>query len=216
MKKKISLEDAAAMVKEGSTIMLGGFLGNGAPLQIIDAIVASGVKNLTVISNDTAFNGISWGKMIENKQVKKIIVSYVGANAASIDQMNSGELEVEFSPQGTLVERIRAKGAGLGGVLTPTGLNTVVEKGKQVINIDGKDYLLEKPISADLAIIGGSIVDETGNIYYKGTTQNFNPIMAMAADKVIVEAQEVVPVGKIEPECIHTPAIFVDYIYVKQ
>ncbi|NMB37127.1 MAG: CoA transferase subunit A [Bacteroidales bacterium] len=215
-KKNISLKDAVAMVKDGSTIMIGGFLGTGAPAQLVDALVESGVKDLTVIANDTVFDGKGWGRLIENRQVKKIIASYIGGNAASIDQMNSGETEVEFVPQGTLAERIRAKGAGLGGVLTPTGLDTVVEQGKERVTIDGKDYLLEKPLGADFALIGGSIVDESGNVFYRGTTRNFNPTMAQAADVVIVEAEKVVPVGELAPEAIHTPFIFVDYIYVKQ
>lgn len=216
MKKTISLKDAVAMVKDGATIMIGGFLGTGAPAQLVDALVESGVKDLTVIANDTVFDGKGWGKLIENRQVKKIISSYIGGNAASIDQMNAGETEVELVPQGTLAERIRAKGAGLGGVLTPTGLDTVVEKGKKRITIDGKDYLLEKPLGADFALIGGSVVDESGNVFYRGTTRNFNPTMAQAADVVIVEAEKIVPVGELAPEVIHTPFIFVDYIYVKQ
>lgn len=216
MKKTISLKDAVAMVKDGATIMVGGFLGTGAPAQLVDALVESGVKDLTVIANDTVFDGKGWGKLIENRQVKKIISSYIGGNAASIDQMNAGETEVELVPQGTLAERIRAKGAGLGGVLTPTGLDTVVEKGKKRITIDGKDYLLEKPLGADFALIGGSVVDELGNVFYRGTTRNFNPTMAQAADVVIVEAEKIVPVGELAPEVIHTPFIFVDYIYVKQ
>ncbi|MDD2595347.1 MAG: CoA transferase subunit A [Bacteroidales bacterium] len=216
MKKNISLHDAVSMVKDGATIMIGGFLGTGSPYQLVDALAESGVKDLTIISNDTVFDGKGWGKLIDNKQVRKVIASYIGSNSASIEQMNSGEMEIELAPQGTLAERIRAKGAGLGGVLTPTGLNTVIEKGKQVINVDGKDYLLEKPLGADFAFIGGSIVDESGNIFYRGTTRNFNPTMAQAADVVIVEAEKVVPVGELAPEAIHTPALFVDYIYVKK
>jgi acetate CoA/acetoacetate CoA-transferase alpha subunit len=216
MKKNISLKDAVAMVKDGATIMVGGFLGTGAPAQLIDALVESGVKDLTVIANDTVFDGQGWGKLIENRQVKKIIASYIGGNAASVNQMNAGEIEVEFVPQGTLAERIRAKGAGLGGVLTPTGLDTVVEHGKKRINIDGKDYLIEKPLGADFAFIGGSIVDESGNVFYRGTTRNFNPKMAQAGNVVIVEAEKLVPVGELSPEVIHTPSIFVDYIYVRK
>lgn len=216
MKKNISLHDAVAMVKDGSSIMVGGFLGTGSAKQLIDALAESGVKDLTIICNDTVFNGQGWGKLLDNHQVKKVVATYIGGNSVSIDQMNSGEIEMELVPQGTLAERIRAKGAGLGGILTPTGLHTVIEKGKQVINVDGKDYLLEKPLGADFAFIGGSIVDESGNVFYKGTTQNFNPMMAQAAKTVIVEAEKVVPVGELAPEVIHTPALFVNYIYVKQ
>ncbi len=216
MKKEISLDQAVSMVKDGMTVMVGGFLGVGAPLQIMDALAESGVRNLTVICNDTAFPDKSLGKLVVNKQIKKLIVSHVGTNPETGNQMNAGELEVEFSPQGTLAERIRAKGAGLGGVLTTTGMGTLVAEGKPVVNVDGKDYLLEKPLGADIALLGASIADEAGNLVYKGTTQNFNPVMAMAADLVIVEAEKVVPVGEIAPEAVHTPGIFVNYIYKRR
>ncbi|MBQ0123052.1 MAG: CoA transferase subunit A [Bacteroidales bacterium] len=216
MKKNISLKDAVAMIKDGSSIMVGGFLGCGAPSQIIDALVESGVKDLTIICNDTVFDGKGWSKLIENHQVKEIYATYIGGSKASIQQMNEGLLKMNLVPQGTLAEKIRAKGAGLGGFLTPTGMGTVVAEGKKVINVQGKDYLLEEPIGADFALIKGSIVDESGNVFYRGTTKNFNPMMAQAADTVIVEAEKVVKVGEIEPECVHTPALFVDYIYVEQ
>lgn len=213
MKKEITLEQAVSMVKDGMTVMVGGFLGAGAPLRIMDALAESGVKDLTVICNDTAFPDKSLGKLVVNRQIKKLIVSHVGTNPETGNQMNAGELEVEFSPQGTLAERIRAKGAGLGGVLTTTGLGTLVAEGKETITVDGKTYLLEKPLGADIALLGASIADESGNLIYKGTTQNFNPIMAMAADTVIVEAEKVVKTGELAPETIHTPGIFVKYIY---
>ena len=216
MKKEITLDQAVSMVKDGMTVMVGGFLGVGAPLRIMDALAESGVKDLTVICNDTAFPDKSLGKLVVNKQIKKLIVSHVGTNPETGNQMNAGELEVEFSPQGTLAERIRAKGAGLGGVLTTTGMGTLVAEGKPVVNVDGKDYLLEKPLGADLAILGASVADKCGNLFYKGTSQNFNPLMAMAADVVIAEAGQIVETGKIEPECVHTPGIFVDYIYLKK
>lgn len=216
MKKNISLKDAVAMIKDGSSIMVGGFLGCGAPSQIIDALVESGVKDLTIICNDTVFDGKGWSKLIENHQVKEIYATYIGGSKASIQQMNEGLLKMNLVPQGTLAEKIRAKGAGLGGFLTPTGMGTVVAEGKKVINVQGKDYLLEEPIGADFALIKGSIVDESGNVFYRGTTKNFNPMMAQAADTVIVEAEKVVKVGEIEPECVHTPALFIDYIYVEQ
>ena len=216
MKKEISLEQAVAMVKDGMTVMIGGFLGVGAPIQIVDALAESGVKDLTVICNDTAFPDKSLGKLIVNKQIKKVIVSHVGTNPETGNQMNAGELEVEFSPQGTLAERIRAKGAGLGGVLTATGLGTIIEKGKEKVTVDGKEYLLEKPLGADVALLGASIADESGNLIYKGTTQNFNPTMATAADLVIVEAEQVVKTGELSPESIHTSGVYVDYIYKKQ
>jgi len=215
MDKFISLQDAVNKVKDGMTIMVGGFLTSGGPNNIMDALVKSGVKNLTIISNDGAYPEKGHGQLIANHQVKKIITSYIGSNPVAIDQMNAKELEIEFSPQGTLVERIRAYGAGLGGVLTPTGLGTVVELGKQVINVDGKNYLLETPLKADIAFIGASVCDKSGNLYYKGTTKNFNPIMAMAAEVVIVEAEELVETGAIIPENVHTPAILIDHIYIK-
>ena len=147
--------------------------------------------------------------------MKKVIVSHIGTNPNTSEQMNSGELEIEFSPQGTLAERVRAAGAGLGGVLTTTGMGTVVAEGKQTVVVDGKEYLLEKPLKADIALLGATLADEDGNLVYVGTTQNFNPLMATAADLVIVEAEKVVKTGEIAPEQVHTPAIFVDYIYSK-
>lgn len=212
MAKKISLNEAVSKVKDGMTLMVGGFLGNGTLERMIDALVEKGVKDLTIISNDTAFSDKGVGKLLKNHQVKKLIVSYIGGTPEAIEQMNSGELEVEFSPQGTLAERIRAAGFGLGGVLTPTGIGTVVEEGKQKINVDGKEYLLEKPLHADIALIGASMADESGNLMYNGTTRNFNPLMATAADTVICQAKETVPTGTIRPEDVQTPYIFVDYI----
>lgn len=215
MDKKISLQDAVAKVKDGMTVMVGGFLAAGSPIAILDALSQSGVKDLTLICNDTAYADIAHGKLITNKQVKKLIVSHIGTNPNTSEQMNSGELQIEFAPQGTLAERIRAAGAGLGGVLTTTGMGTVVAEGKETVIVDGKEYLLEKPLRADVALLGATLADEAGNLVYVGTTQNFNPLMATAADLVIVEAEKVVKVGEIAPECIHTPAMFVDYIYSK-
>ncbi|MBQ5776383.1 MAG: CoA transferase subunit A [Bacteroidaceae bacterium] len=216
MKKQVTLEEAVAQIKDGMTIMVGGFLAVGAPTQIVDALVEKGVKDLTLICNDTAFPDQSIGKLIVNRQVKKLYVSHIGTNPETSNQMNAGELDVEFCPQGTLAERIRAKGAGLGGVLTATGLGTIIAEGKEVITVDGKEYLLEKPLGADVAIIGASIADEAGNLIYKGTTQNFNPLMATAADIVIAEAEEVVATGTLAPETIHTSGVYVDYLYKKQ
>lgn len=213
--KLISLTDAVAKVQDGMTIMVGGFLSNGAPNTLMDALVESGVKNLTLISNDTSFPEIGQGKLVANKQVKKVITSHVGTNPVTGDLMNAGELEVEFSPQGTLAERIRAYGAGLGGVLTPTGVGTSVENGKTKLTLNNIEYLLETPLKADIAFIGASIADKSGNLYYKGNSRNFNPLMAMAADLVIVEVEELVETGSILPENVHTSAIFVDYIYKK-
>ena len=212
MNKFISLTDAAAKIKDGMTLMIGGFLGHGAPDKIIDEVVKSGAKNLTLIVNDSGFPDKGCGKLVSNHQVKKLIVSHIGTNPDSGKKMNSGEMEIEFSPQGTLAERIRCGGSGLGGVLTPVGIGTIIEEGKQIIRVDGKDYLLEKPLRADIALIRASIGDEAGNLIYKGTMQNFNPLMAMAADTVIAEIDEILSVGALSPETIHTPSIFVDNI----
>jgi acetate CoA/acetoacetate CoA-transferase alpha subunit len=212
MNKIISMTDAVEKLKDGMTIMIGGFMAVGTPNNLMDFIVSSGVKNLTIICNDTAFIDKGLGKLVSNKQVKKVITSHIGTNPATIEQMNNGEIEVEFSPQGTLAERVRSGGAGLGGVLTPTGLGTIIAEGKEVINIDGKDFLLEKPLRADVALLGASISDKEGNLIFKGTTQNFNPLMATAADLVIAEAEKLVEVGDLSPEHIRTPSIFVDYI----
>jgi acetate CoA/acetoacetate CoA-transferase alpha subunit len=212
MNKIISLEQAADLVKDGMTVMIGGFLGCGSPHKIIDKLVEKGVKDLTVIANDTSTTEYGLGKLIKNKQIKKVITSHIGTNPETGRQMNEKEIEVELVPQGTLVERIRAYGAGLGGVLTPTGLGTIVEEGKEKIIVNGKEYLLELPLKGDIALIAGSKVDKKGNIYYEKTTRNFNPIMATAADIVVVEAKEIVEVGEINPNDVMTPGIFVDYI----
>lgn len=212
MNKLISVDEAVSKIKDGMVVMIGGFMANGTPKKIVDALVAANVKNLTIICNDTAFPDKGIGLLIVNKQVKKVITSHIGTNPITIDQMNNKDIEVEFNPQGTLAERIRCAGAGLGGFLTPTGIGTVVEQGKQKMTIDGKEYLLELPLKADVALIGASIGDKEGNLIYKGTSQNFNPIMAMAADIVIAEVQELVEVGQLPMENVHTPSIFVKYI----
>lgn len=215
MNKFISIEKAVAQVKDGMTVMVGGFLANGTPNAIVDALAKSGVKNLTLICNDTAFPDNGVGQWIANKQVKKLIVSHIGTNPYTSEQMNSGELDIEFVPQGTLAERVRCGGAGLGGFLTTTGMGTVVAEGKPVVQVDGKEYLLEKPLRADVALVGASLGDKSGNLVYKGTSQNFNPLMASAADLVIAEIEDLVEVGELFPELVKTPGIFVDYIIEK-
>jgi acetate CoA/acetoacetate CoA-transferase alpha subunit len=212
MAKKITIEEAVNMIKEGMTLMVGGFLSVGSANKLLEALSKKGVKNFTVIANDTAYPDKGVGLLIANKQVKTAICSHIGTNAATIEQYNNKEIEIEFVPQGTLAERVRCGGSGLGGVLTPTGVGTIVEEGKQKLTVDGKEYLLEKPLRADIALIGASVCDEAGNCVYKGTTQNFNPLMAAAADIVIVEAQQMVKTGEIPMEQVHTPALFVDYI----
>ncbi|SDY67702.1 butyryl-CoA:acetoacetate CoA-transferase alpha subunit, partial [Proteiniborus ethanoligenes] len=212
MNKIVSIEQAIDQIKDGMTIMIGGFLGVGNPHKLIDALVEKGIKDLTIIANDTAFPEVGIGKLIVNKQVKKVIASHIGTNPETGNQMNSGETEVVLVPQGTLIEQIRAAGAGLGGVLTPTGIGTIVEEGKTKIEIDGKDYLLEKPLKADVALIFGSIVDKKGNIYYNKSTRNFNLFSATAAETVIVEAEKLVEIGELDPHQVMTPGLFVDYI----
>jgi acetate CoA/acetoacetate CoA-transferase alpha subunit len=210
--KLLSAEEAVSHIKSGMTIMFGGFMGLGTPETIVDEIVRHRIKDLTIIGNDTAQPGKGIAKLISANLVKKCIVSHIGMNPETGQKMISGEIEVQLIPQGTLIEQIRAYGAGLGGVLTQTGLGTDVQEGKQIINIDGKDYLLEKPLRADVAILRGSIVDISGNIIYFGTTRNFNPVMATAADLVIVEGEKIVAFGEIDPNHIVTPGLFVDYI----
>jgi acetate CoA/acetoacetate CoA-transferase alpha subunit len=210
--KIVSIEEAVDKVKEGMTIMVGGFLANGTPEDLIDALVKSNVKNLTLICNDTGFPEKGVGKMVVNKQFKKMIVSHVGTNPETANQMNSGETEVILTPQGTLAEKVRCGGYGLGGFLTPTGVGTEVENGKEKKVIDGKEYLLELPLRADVAIIKASIVDKKGNMIFSKTTKNFNPIMAMAADLVIVQADKIVEIGEIDPDQVMSSGIFVDYI----
>lgn len=212
MSKVVGLEKLKPVFKDGMTIMIGGFLGNGTPETIIDMMVELGLKDLTVIGNDTGFVDRGIGKLVVNNCCKKVIASHIGTNPETGNKMNSKEMEVELSPQGTLAERIRAGGSGLGGVLTQTGLGTLVEDGKQKVSVDGEEYILEKPLKADLAIIGGSVSDEFGNTVYRGTTRNFNPLMAMAADTVIVGAKEIVKIGELSQDNVVTPGVLVDYV----
>ena len=194
------------------TVFIGGFLAVGTPEKFIDALIEKGVKDLTIIANDTGYPDRGIGRLVCNNQVKKFIGSHIGTNPETGRRMQSGEMEVELCPQGTLAERIRVGGNGLGGVLTPTGLGTIIEEGKEKIVVDGKEYLLEKPLKADVALINGSVVDEFGNIIFAKTTKNFNPMMATAADTVIVYAEKLVKTGEIDPDHVMTSGIFVDYI----
>lgn len=215
MNKLAKIEDIVSLLRDDMTIMVGGFLGQGCAQGVIDAICESSVKNLTVIANDASFTDRGVGKLLVTGKVTKFIASHIGTNPTVGEMMNAGTLDIEFSPQGTLAERVRSGGAGLGGVLTPVGLGTVVEQGKEKIVIDGKTFLLERPLHADLAVIGASICDKKGNIFYKGTCQNFNTLMATAADVVVAEAEELVEVGEIAMESVHVPAILVNYIIKK-
>jgi acetate CoA/acetoacetate CoA-transferase alpha subunit len=210
--KKVSAQEAVAAIKDGAVIMIGGFMSNGTSELLIDALIEKNVKDLTIIANDCGTPGTGIARLLAANVIKKMIASHIGLNPMAGQMMNEGKIEIQLVPQGTLAEQIRAGGAGLGGVLTPTGLGTEIERGKQVVEIDGKKFLLEKPLKADFAFIRASIADEKGNVFYKATTRNFNPLMAMAAETVIVAAEEIVPVGEIMPEAIATPGIFVDYL----
>jgi len=192
--------------------MIGGFMNVGTPEGIIDEILKTNIKDLTIICNDAGFPGVGVGKLIDAGKVKKLIASHIGLNPNAGLKMAAEEMEIQLIPQGTLAEQIRAGGAGLGGFLTPTGIGTIVQEGKEVINVEGIDYLLEKPLKADFAIILGYNVDEKGNIIYNKTTRNFNPLMATACNTVVVEARKLVKVGELDPDQIVTPHIFVDYI----
>ncbi len=210
--KTIPLNQAVAMIPDGARLMIGGFMGVGTPERLVDEIVRQGKRNLTVIANDTAKPGTGIGKLVSAKLVRTAIVSHIGLNAETQKQMITGEMEVELVPQGTLVERIRAGGYGLGGVLTPTGVGTVVEEGKRKIDVDGTEYLLEKPLRAEFALVHAFLADYLGNLAYALTARNFNPLLAMAGATVIAVAENIVPVGVIAPDHVVTPAPLVDYI----
>jgi acetate CoA/acetoacetate CoA-transferase alpha subunit len=208
----ISLEQSVAMIPDGATLMIGGFMAVGTPERMVDEIVRQNKKDLAVIANDTGTLGKGIGKLVAAKLLRKVIASHIGLNPETQRQMMAGELEVLLVPQGTLIERIRAGGYGLGGVLTQTGLGTPVADGKQHIEVDGKSYLLEKPLRADFALVQAFVADYLGNLGYALTARNFNPVIAMAADTVIVSADNIVPVGVLSPDHVMTPAPVVDYL----
>lgn len=214
MKKIVSALEAAKLIKNGNSVMIGGFLQCGTPTEVIEELLKNGTKDLTLIANDTSFPNSERGKLVVAKRIKKAIVTHIGMNPHTGNQMHTGEMEVELIPQGTLAERIRAGGSGLGGILTPSGVGTVVQEGKQVIEVDGKKYLLEKPLRADVALIYGTKVDKFGNVGYHGTTRSFNTVMATAADTVIVEADELVDV--LDPNDVVIPGLYIDYIVIKE
>lgn len=207
--KEISLGDVSRYFRDGMSIMFGGFMGVGTPPLLIEALLDSGVKELTLIGNDTSIPTTGVGPLITNKRVRKVIASHIGLNPETGRQMMAGEMEVELSPQGTLIERIRAGGSGLGGVLTPTGLGTVVEEGKQRLTIQGKDYLLELPLRADLSLLHAQRADRAGNLYYRLSTRNFNPIVALAGEVVLAQVDELVEIGEMDPDSVMTPAALV-------
>jgi acetate CoA/acetoacetate CoA-transferase alpha subunit len=213
--KTISLQDAVAMIPAGATLMIGGFMGVGTPEPVVDEIVRQKKGDLTIVANDTAAPGIGIGKLVTAKLLRRVIVSHIGLNPETQQQMLAGELQVDLVPQGTLAERIRAGGFGLGGILTATGIGTIAEEGKQKVSVDGRDYLLETALRADFALVHAFIADYLGNLAYALTARNFNPLMAMAAEIVVVQAENIVPVGVVAPDHVMTPAPVVDYLVAK-
>jgi len=208
-------EDAAALIPDGAVVLVGGFMGVGSPHRLIEAIAARGSKDLTLVCNDTALPGVGVARLITAGCVSRVIASHIGLNPETQKKMIEGEIEVELVPQGTLVERIRAGGVGLGGVLTPTGLGTTVEEGKQVVEVDGRRYLLEKPIRGDFALLGCHHADYAGNLAYVLTAHNFNPVMALAAAVVIAEPEHILPIGMITPDAVKTPGVLVKHIIAR-
>lgn len=215
MKGALSPQAAAALIPDGARLMIGGFMAVGTPERLIDALVARGARGLTVIANDTALPGKGIGKLISAGAVARVIASHIGLNPQTQAGMIAGEIEVELVPQGTLIERIRAGGMGLGGVLTPTGLGTEVEEGKPVIEVDGQRFLLEKPLKADFALLGAWQADHVGNLSYSLTAHNFNPVIALAGATVIAEPESIVPVGVIPPDAVKTPGVLVDHLLIR-
>ena len=216
MSKTIRVADAVEAIPQGSTLMIGGFMGVGSPVRLIDELVRQGKGDLTIIANDTARPGVAIGKLIVARLVRKVITSHIGTNPETQRQMLAGELEVELVPQGTLAERIRAGGHGLGGVLTPTGVGTTVEQGKRTLEIDGRIFLLERPLRAEFALVNARRADHIGNLAYAMTARNFNPLIAMAADVIFAESQEIVPVGVLAPDDVMTPAVLVDFLIARE
>ncbi|GAU86013.1 CoA transferase subunit A [Bosea sp. BIWAKO-01] len=210
--KSIPVADAVNLIPEGASLMIGGFMGVGTPERVIDEIVRQGKRGLTIIANDTATPGRGIGKLIDADLVSKVVASHIGLNPVTQKQMIEKKITVDLVPQGTLIERIRSGGCGLGGVLTPTGVGTIVEEGKRKIEVDGAIYLLETALRADFSLISAFLADYLGNLTYALTSRNFNPVMAMAADTTIVTAEHVVPVGFIPPDHVMTPAPLVDYL----
>ena len=210
--KTIALEQAVAMIPDGASVMIGGFMGVGTPERVMDELTRQRKRGLTVIANDTAVPGRGIGKLITAGVASKAIVSHIGLNPETQQKMIAGEMEVELVPQGTLIERIRAAGFGLGGVLTPTGVGTLAEEGKRKMELDGKQYLVETALHADFALVEAFLSDYLGNLIYALTARNFNPVIAMAAKTVVVDASHVVPVGMISPDHVVTPASLVDYL----
>ncbi len=216
MHKTIGLTAAVEMIPDGASLMIGGFMGVGSPHRIIAELVRQGRKDLTVIANDTARPGVGIGRLIDAKLVRYLVATHIGTNPETQRQLIAGEMRVDLCPQGSLIERIRAAGYGLGGVLTPTGVGTTAAEGKRELEIEGKVYLLELPVRADFALVAARRADYYGNLCYSLTARNFNPIIAMAAKTVIAEAAEIVPVGVIPPDDVVTPGVLVDHLLERE
>lgn len=210
--KSVSVEEAVAMIPNGASVMVGGFMGVGTPERLLDELVRQRKSELTIVANDAVVPGRGIGKLFDASLVATLTASHIGLNPKAQEQMMAGKVAVNLVPQGTLVERIRAGGCGLGGVLTPTGVGTIVEEGKQQIEVDGKRFLLETALRSQFALVHAFLADYLGNLTYALTARNFNPVMAMAADTVIVTADHIVPVGVIAPDHVMTPAPLVDYL----
>ena len=216
MAQLVTTEEAISKIQDGLTIMVGGFIGCGIPEQLLEAICHKQARELTIIANDTGILGDAMSQLIVKRCARKVIASHIGTNKETGRQMTAGELEVQLVPQGTLIEQIRAAGSGLGGILTPTGIGTVVETGKQKLLINGSEYLLELPIRADIGLLNAYKADKSGNLVYRRSARNFNPIIAMAADLIIAQVDHIVEDGEIDPDEVMTPGIFVDYLVQKQ
>lgn len=212
MTKLVSKKDIKAVFKDGQTVMVAGFADRGAAVRLIDTLVDTGVKDLTVIMNDSGDPGVGVGKLARSGQVKKFITTHIGKNPEVQAQVKAGQVELELVPQGNFIEKIRCGGAGIGGVLLKTGLGTMVEEGKEKIIVDGEVWLLEKPLVADVALIKAHKADTFGNLVYRGVSRNINPVMVTAGKTVVVEAEEIVPVGTFDVDEVMTPGVFVDMI----
>jgi 3-oxoacid CoA-transferase, A subunit len=210
--KIVSLEEAMENVHDSMTVLIPGFVNVGVPETLIEGLIKKGTTNLRIISNNTSIKGRGIGLLVHENRIRHIICSHIGSNTETVEKVVAGELGITFVPQGTLCERVRAGGAGLGGILTPTGMDTPVAKGKQILHVAEKSYLLETALRADVALIHAWKVDKMGNAVYRRTARNFNPIWATAADWVIVEAEQIVEVGELDPDEIVTPGMLVDHI----
>lgn len=215
MQRAMHADLAAGLIPDGATVLVGGFMGVGSLHRLIAAIEKRGIRDLTVVCNDLCTPERGIGRLVVSGQVSRAIVSHIGLNPIAQKRMMAGELQIELVPQGTLVERIRAGGVGLGGVLTATGLGTAIEEGKQTLEVEGCRVLFEKPIRGDFALLACHSADYAGNLAYELTAHNFNSTMALAADTVIAEPEHIVPIGMISPDSVKTPGVLVDFLLAR-